>query len=283
MQLLIGGCRGGRPVTEPGFQRYGGDTTSFLIEGEAGERLIIDAGTGIQGIARHLSQQNDDEAKAALLLFSHIHLDHIMGFPACKLLQDPSWSIEVAMARRTDVEDLEAALRQWMAPPWWPVTLDDMPAIKEITMLDESGEGPLIYGGLQITWCPLCHPGGSTAFRIDEPATESSVVIATDMEWATSTADQQMLFEQLCSLPEPASLLVFDGKCAPEDYPRLRGYGHSTWQEGIDLALRNGIDRLLITHHDPSMDDHAGVAREETVQAAWGQAGLARQGMQITI
>jgi ribonuclease BN (tRNA processing enzyme) len=91
------------------------------------------------------------------------------------------------------------------------------------------------------------------------------------------------LFEQLCSLPEPASLLVFDGKCAPEDYPRLRGYGHSTWQEGIDLALRNGIDRLLITHHDPSMDDPAGVAREETVQAAWGQAGLARQGMQITI
>jgi ribonuclease BN (tRNA processing enzyme) len=204
-----------------------------------------------------------------------------MGFPSCPLLLNPEWSVDIAMAKRPDVEDLEEAIRGWMIPPWWPVTLDMMPARKQFTMLEPySTETPLLIGGLEIRWCPQEHPGGSTAFRIDEPSTGSSVVISTDVEWSASSPELQKALQDLC---RDATWLIFDGKCTPEEYERFRGYGHSTWMEGIELARSCGVENLIITHHGTDMTDEVCDAREAAIQAVWDKTQLARQGMQWTL
>ena len=47
MRLFIGGMRGSRPCTGGAFEEFGGDTTSLLLVGARGERIVLDVGTGM--------------------------------------------------------------------------------------------------------------------------------------------------------------------------------------------------------------------------------------------
>lgn len=279
MKFFAGGVRGTASVTDEAFAQYGGDTTSFLIEGPTGERVIIDAGSGLRNVACRLCA-NPPESFAALLLFSHFHLDHVAGFPSFAPLYDERWTIELASRILEDIA-VEELARSFVRPPLWPLTLDDMRAAKRYRILDaESMEAPSIYGALEIRWCPLRHPGGSTAFRIDAPD-PGSLVVATDVEWDESTREEKDALIALCATPAPADVLIFDGKYDPAEYEAVRGWGHSTWKEGIDLARSCGIKKLWITHHDPSMNDAACDRRDEEIQSVWPGAGLLRQGQEI--
>ncbi|MCG8361016.1 MAG: MBL fold metallo-hydrolase, partial [Kiloniellales bacterium] len=40
-----------------------------------------------------------------------------------------------------------------------------------------------------------------------------------------------------------------------DEYPKYKGWGHSTWQEGARLCDEAGVKRLVIFHHDPSHND----------------------------
>jgi phosphoribosyl 1,2-cyclic phosphodiesterase len=278
MKVYFGGVRGGGPMTEPTCNEFGGDTTSFLIEGDAGERIIIDAGTGLRHVQRRLASLAPHN-RAVCILFSHYHLDHLAGLPSFQPLYEEGWNIEMA-ARIFDELTVEDIAASFVNPPIWPLHIDELKATKRFRILDdESMEATTAYGGLAIRWCPLHHPGGSTAFRIEEPASGASVVIATDVEWAESTAEEHRWLNELCATPHGADLLVFDGKYTADEYPAYRGWGHSTWQEGIELARSTGVKQLLITHHDITLDDAAARTREQEIQAAWPQAALARQGM----
>lgn len=280
MRLFIGGVRGGGPVTATEFVRYGGDTTSILVEGDAGERMIVDAGSGLRHVWRHL-QETSPDVRALCFLFSHYHLDHMMGLPAFKPLYEEGWTLEFA-ARIFDELTVEDVTNSFVNPPFWPLPLEEMASRRRFRILDdESMELPSAYGGLQMTWCPLHHPGGSTAFRIEEPVTGHSVVIATDVEWSASEDAEKEWLRRLCATPTPADLLIFDGTYSDAEYESCRGWGHSTWQEGVDLARNSGVKRLLITHHAEHMDDAAADLRDQEIRAAWDQAGLVKQGEQI--
>ncbi len=69
--------------------------------------------------------------------------------------------------------------------------------------------------------------------------------------------------------------MIYDSSYTDAEYPRYKGWGHSTWQEGMRIADAAGVGTLAIFHHDPSHDDAFmdGVARE----AAAARPGTARQ------
>ena len=62
----------------PSFPEYGGDTTSVLVCGDQGERLVVDAGTGVRNLLPHLGAPTEP----LMMLLTHFHLDHLMGLPA---------------------------------------------------------------------------------------------------------------------------------------------------------------------------------------------------------
>ena len=66
------------------YMKYGGDTTSVLVEGDAGERVIIDAGTGIRQLGQRIEAGR--VPRRFCFLITHYHLDHIMGLPSLSLL-----------------------------------------------------------------------------------------------------------------------------------------------------------------------------------------------------
>ena len=64
-----------------------------------------------------------------------------------------------------------------------------------------------------------------------------------------------------------------------EEFPRHRGWGHSTWEEGARLSRAAGVRTYAIFHHAPDRDDEA----LDRIAAAAGRllpgSVVAREGM----
>lgn len=277
MKLTFGGVRGSRPVTDPAFAGYGGDTTSVLVVGAAGERILVDAGSGLANLEPYLGGQGDP----LLLVFSHYHLDHLLGLPMFAALRHEGRRIAVAGPR-----GLERALGGLVAPPYWPLPLEDVPARLEYPDLTDRR---LTHGGLAIAFCPVAHPGGCFAYRIQEDATGTALVFATDIEWAAMDQAQRTLFLDMCRRPFPAQLLVMDGHLTLNDSAVRKGWGHSTFAEVIQAARLIGDPKVILTHHDPAHDDReldafAMSLHDHVDNHAPGlQASLARQGQVLEV
>lgn len=277
MKLTIGGVRGSCPVAQPDFMKYGGETTAFLIEGYAGERILIDGGTGIRQLGKKLMQTPG--AKSAWLFMTHYHLDHVVGLPMLPMLYSSDWELIMAAPDHNQIHMREIMARV-LDRPLWPLQVEDLKSGNTYQQLDGlASSKPYICGGIEVRWCPVNHPGGCTAYRFDEPETGASLVIATDIEWGTSSAGEKGYLQQLLSDPVPAGLLIMDGQYQRTNLAQFRGWGHSSWEEAVELARGMAVQKLLITHHDPSSDDAKLEQIDREIQSANRWAGLARQGM----
>lgn len=280
MKLIFGGVRGTNPVAQPDFMRYGGETTSFLLQGRAGEQILVDAGTGVRELGRQL--QASVNPRRVLMLMTHYHLDHVVGLPSLGLIYSPEWTVEIAAPAHEDVV-VEATMSRVMDKPFWPLQVVDLKSRLRFTALDHGPEARLAYGGLVVRWCPLQHPGGCTAYRIEEPATGASVVLATDVEWGQAAENLRQALLTLCRQPAPAGLLVMDAQYLPDEVARFKGWGHSTWREVAGVARQAGIPRVLLTHHDPRRTDDELDALRRQVQAEAPGLDLARERMEVEL
>lgn len=282
MRLIVGGCRGTAPVAQPEFMQFGGETTSFLVEGAAGERILIDAGSGVRLLGQRLAEQGAG-AHPLLMLFTHYHLDHVAGLPSLPLIYSPEWSIEMASPRRGGFLVGEVIPRI-MHKPFWPLQVEHLASrLLFSTLRGAEARAPRRHGNLEIRWCPQHHPGGSTAYRIDEASTGASLVVATDMEWAEATQEERRSFQQLLTLPRPATLLLIDGQYTTEEYGAHRGWGHSTLDECKAIAEASDVRRLAITHHAPTRTDAELAALERVFVAKCPRAFFLRERMELEV
>ena len=97
--------------------------------------------------------------------------------------------------------------------------------------------------------------------------------------------------EHLDNGPDPAiaeliagaDYVIYDCSYTDEEYQRkFKGWGHSTWQEGLRLVAAAGAKNLVIFHHDPSHDD--AFMDEIAAQAAALRPGtvVAREGLVLS-
>ena len=279
MEILFGGVRGTTPRADPAFAIYGGHTTCLLITGAGGERVLIDAGSGIHVLNRALA---DEAGPDLLVLFSHLHLDHVMGLPMLAALFDPEARIECAAVSERE-DGPRDALERLISPPLWPIGLDGVPAevsFRSVPAADLSAAEPaLIQGGLEVRGCAVPHPNGCTAWRVDEPATGESFVLATDVEWSAAGEARR---EAMLALFRGADVLVMDGHFTAEELPVHAGWGHSSLDECVEAARAAGAGRLLVTHHAPERDDVELADLDARLNAMWSEAALARQEMSVS-
>ena len=79
MNVTFWGVRGSIPAPGPSTVRYGGNTTCVSVEAE-GELLVLDAGTGLRLLGEALARRTAPP-ECVTLLFTHLHSDHVQGFP----------------------------------------------------------------------------------------------------------------------------------------------------------------------------------------------------------
>lgn len=264
----IHGARGSIPVCGKTVLQYGGETTCFSVETDD-EILIIDAGTGIVNLGAELASR--PQLPRVTLLFTHFHLDHVVGLPSFALCYRDD--AEIRFMTDPDVHpNWRHTLETLMGEPFWPANLTACEASLSFDDLP-TGDNHLAVGDIQVRSCPVPHPQGCVAYHIGTP--RGATVVATDVEFPSGPDDRFLAF---C---DKTDVLIYDAQYTPGEVSRFRGWGHSTWQDAVTAAKQAGAAELVLTHHAPTRTDEELKAIEAEAAARFEHTRVARPGMEL--
>ncbi|MFH1477984.1 MAG: MBL fold metallo-hydrolase [Verrucomicrobiota bacterium] len=267
--FTIHGTRGTTAVSGRAFNRYGGATTCFSLATRQGI-LIVDAGTGIIALGDQLMHQND--LPPITILFTHFHLDHVIGLPLFKPLYRRGASITL-MADPRRKENWPDCLQKLVAPPFWPLALRRFDATIRLQPLPRHKRRMKVYG-VEIAWHPLRHPQQCLAYRFETK--HRTCVFATDHE-----LDAVATNGNLNNFCRGVSVLIADAQYTLAEYADHHGWGHGTWAACARLAATAGVGKLILTHHDRLRTD-AQIARlVRQARRIFPATHAARSGMRV--
>ena len=245
MRIKFWGVRGSIPTPEHRNHRYGGNTTCVEVRLDNGTLFILDCGSGLRALGNSLHREFGKKAIHGFILMTHFHWDHIQGIPFFQPLYSGGNAFLFVSVKRKKNE-IKAVIEGQMMGPYFPT---DMTAIASASNFCDLDFGEIDIQGALIRPAPLNHPQGCVAYRIK--ADGSSFVFATDTEPGSPVYDHA-----LRDLAQGADVLVYDAQYPPEKLlAEKRGWGHSSWFEGVRIAEECGVRRLILTHHDPDSDD----------------------------
>ena len=258
MRLVLLGVRGSTPAPGAEFVRYGGHTScvAVLADGAAVPSLVLDAGTGL----RLLPGLLDGRPYRGTVVLSHLHWDHVQGFPFCPSVDHPEARVDVLVpgpwdAAGNGVGDApRLLLAGGMSPPNFPIGPEGLqgewrflPARPGVRRLD----GPV--GGepvATVTVAPVAHKGGVTlGVRVE---LDGAVAAYLPDHTVCDPAETDPAAEALI---RGVDVLLHDGQFTRREVGLARAYGHSTIEDVLLLADRCGVGRLVLTHHAPQRTD----------------------------
>ena len=278
MRIKFWGVRGSIAVPGRDTIEVGGNTS--CVEVRCGDVLIVlDGGTGIRLLGQDLLKSMPVEA---YIFFSHVHWDHIHGFPFFAPAFIPG-NVFHLYGGNNVTHTLEGALAGQMENPSFPVLLRDMAAQMDFHDLKD-GQIVTIKKGedtIVVTNTRGNHPNGVFAYRLDYNG--QSAVYCTDTE------HYDVVDVKLARLAEDADLLIYDAMYLPEEYsgetgghPKT-GWGHSTFEQGIRLSQEANVKRLALFHHDPSHTDAVVASMEQRSRAEFPESFAAREGLVVEL
>ena len=271
MRIKYYGSRGSLPTPGKSTIKYGGNTTCLSIQVN-GKQIIVDGGSGLRVLGTELMQKELKQGKGEVVFFwSHFHWDHIMGFPffvpnfipGNKIIHYGSKRVKEILKRQQDFIT-------------FPVEFDKMPSEQVFNTILKSE--PVRIGKLTVKNCQSNHPAGGFIFKFTHQG--KSMVFATDTEHPETGMDQDLL-----RLSQGADVLIYDAQYTPGEYQQGRkGWGHSTWEKGVEMAKAAGVKRLHLYHHDQTHSD-AFLEKKilEPARRAFGKTFLAREGWEFQI
>ena len=278
MKLKFYGTRGSIPVCDAGFQQFGGNTTCFQITfTDINQIAIIDAGTGIRKLGRDL-QLMGHKQEQIVLAFTHFHWDHIQGFPFFAPAYESAQKMTLlTMGEDQTVAHLREIFETQMQSVYFPVQLERMGASFRFVQLQKATEQfrSLNEEPTVITTQKLNHPGGCYGLRVERKG--KVLVICTDVEHG----DQ--IDPLVVKLAQGADLLVHDAQYTSEELPQQRGWGHSSYDQAMQVAEMAGVKRVAMTHHDPDHDDEFLLRLEKLCQERFKECVIAREGMELEL
>lgn len=242
LKVRFWGVRGSISCAGAEYVRYGGNTSCLEVTA-GGRRLIFDAGTGIRTLGLQLARQAPLDID---IYFTHTHLDHLSGLTFFAPLFDQRNSVRLWAGHLEPPNTLRSVVSNLMQAPLYPVSLDVFRSRVDFKEFD-CGE-TLACGTMSMRTAALNHPNGATGYRVDHGG--KSICYITDTEHRPDGLDRNIV-----ALCQGADVMIYDSSYTDAEYPQYRGWGHSTWQEGVRLAEAAGVGTLAIFHHDPSHDD----------------------------
>lgn len=250
------GTRGSIPTPGPRTRRYGGNTSCVEIRFD--ENLIIcDGGSGLRELGIDL-QRRDNGPVEPHLFFSHMHWDHIQGFPFFPPVYDPRSTIHIYDASG-GAKGFDRLLGDQMQSAYFPVEFRDLGA----SMVNHAFEDETAVGEVKVTSFQQTHPGASWAYGFERNGIR--IVYATDHELDKDLADTELpgrepnalraVRRDFLDFARGADLLIMDSQYTDEEYPFKVGWGHSRASTAVDAALGAEVSRLALYHHDPMHTD----------------------------
>ena len=245
MIIRCWGARGSIPVSGKDYLRYGGNTTCLEIRNNRDDILLVDAGSGIREAGNAFLA---DGRRDFTLLLTHAHWDHIMGFPFFKPLYRHDATINIWGCPFAQ-DSIREMLARVMSAPYFPIKYDDIHA--NVTYAEICIE-TYHLGDLTITPIALSHPNQGTGYKFSEAG--KSFVFLTDNELGLQH-EGGLSYDNYIEFCRGADLLIHDAEYLDEEYPKRRGWGHSTIEQSTRLALDAGVRQLGLFHHNQDRID----------------------------
>ncbi len=247
MYIKFWGTRGSIATPGPETVIYGGNTSCVEVVSNRGQRLIIDAGTGIRALGDELVQAG--QPVTVTLLLTHTHWDHILGMAFFKPVYLDSTVINIDGCPKA-FWGVANVFDDRKGNGYFPVAFDELKA--HIRHLERLPFGTTRIGDLRIDGIETNHPQGGMGFRIREDG--HCFVFLTDNELTDEAPIGRQPIDY-AHFARGCDLLIHDAQYLPEEIANHRGWGHSTYVDAVEVALLAKVPRLILFHHDPSRSD----------------------------
>lgn len=297
-RIRLWGVRGSIPVPGKSTVRYGGNTSCVEVRAD-GEIIILDAGSGIRLLGLALDKEFGPRSMKLTLLISHTHWDHIQGLP----FFSPAYN-QKNLIRVLGYEGARAGLAKILASqmetPFFPVSLRQLPSHLAI---EELKEMEFQVGPVEVRSKFANHPGICVGYRLatssgsiayfpdNEPYEELKLQLASRdgiteeeaRDFANAERGKMVDFLQSCDVA------IMDTQYTEEEYTKHVGWGHSSVDSVVSLALDANVGKLILFHHDPNHDDQMIDKMVEHARAFVARSGkslevdAAREGAEILL
>lgn len=224
---------------------FGGHTPCVELELDSDEYFVCDMGSGARPFGQHVLAKQARRPATINIFMSHVHWDHIMGFPFLGPAYVPGTTIRIHGCH--DV--LEQAFRLQQSPPCFPVTFEQLGAKIEFVKLtpDKTHE----VSGLKVTPHLQLHGGDSYGYRFEHEG--KSVIYSTDSEHKLENRTEA---EAFANFFRDADVVIFDAMYALAEAISVKAdWGHSSNIVGVELCQMARAKHLVLFHHEPANND----------------------------
>ena len=226
---------------------FGGHSSCVELVTDGPDYVLCDLGTGVRPFGQSVVARHGAAPQTFHVFMSHLHWDHIMGFPFFAPAYRPGNRILIYGAH----EALEAALWRQQAPPSFPVDFSALGASIEFIRLEPDRDYAL--AGLTVRLMLQRHSGDSYGYRFT--ASDRTVVYSTDSEHTLGDLAETRRFVEFF---RGADLVVFDAMYSLADSISVKAdWGHSSNIVGVELSHMAGARHLCLFHHEPVESDEA--------------------------
>jgi phosphoribosyl 1,2-cyclic phosphodiesterase len=225
---------------------YGGHSSCVELETGRAEYLVCDMGSGARAFGNRIMSRRDGGPPPVVnVIMSHVHWDHIMGFPFFAPAYVPGARIRIHGCH--DV--LEQAFRLQQSAPCFPVALSRLAADIEFLQLKAGTSHDV--AGFKVTPKLQRHSGGSYGYRFERDG--KTVVYSTDSEHKLEDPAETCGFVEFF---RNADLVIFDAMYSLLDAVSVKeDWGHSSNIVGVEMAQMANVKHLCLFHHEPAFDD----------------------------
>jgi len=225
---------------------FGGHSSCVELETGGREHIIFDLGSGARPLGQSLLQRHGPNNPQTYHVFmSHVHWDHIMGFPFFAPVYIPGNRVVIHGCHAV----LEEAFRRQQAAPSFPVDFSQLAATIEFDRLQPGKRYSI--AGVDLIPKLQRHEGDSYGYRVE--ANGKCLVYSTDSEHKLGDNDERQDFIAFfCN----ADIVIFDAMYALADAISVKAdWGHSSNIVGVELCQAAGARCLCMYHHEPAWND----------------------------
>ena len=230
----------------PGPATFGGNSSCVQIDLGGDEYVLCDLGSGVRGFGNHVLATHGAGAGHTFHVFmSHLHWDHIMGFPFFTPAYIPGNTVRIYGCHAV----LEEAFRRQHSAPSFPVDFSRLGAQLDFVRL-EPGQSYEI-AGLRVRAMLQHHGGDSYGYRFERDG--AVLVYSTDSEHKLENQAATAAFVEFF---RDADLVIFDAMYSLADAISVKeDWGHSSNVVGVELCQMARAKHLCMFHHEPAFDD----------------------------
>ncbi|MDP3539697.1 MAG: MBL fold metallo-hydrolase [Azonexus sp.] len=225
---------------------FGGNSSCVEIVRDAPDHFICDMGSGARPLGQaKIARYGVPNPQTYHLFISHLHWDHLMGFPYFAPMYIPGNRIIIHGCH----QQLEEAVRMQMRSPNFPVDYSQAGARIEFDLMTP-GKAHFI-SGVNVTPKLQLHVGDSYGYRFE--SIDRTVVYSTDSEHRLEDLESQKAFVNFFA---KADLVIFDAMYSLAEAVSVKAdWGHSSNVVGVELCQLAQARRLALFHHEPVHDD----------------------------